>query len=130
MRDALDPDFAANLSRIGQVRIQDAGEFVPTQAAAQRTLNSRRNELQDSSSIPPPNHLSASVLRALLDEVKGVRSASALKEVYERYNMSPEKVDQLRRWVNTPSVGDVTTNMVDGQETTEMKAVWVDGKFK
>lgn len=32
----------------------------------------------------------------------------------------------LRRWVNSPSVGSVDTVNVDGDEVTEMKAVWLE----
>lgn len=127
-RDALDPDFAANLSRLGQVRISDAGQFIPTQAAAQRTLNSRRNELEDSSAIPPAGHLSAAVLRTLLDDIKVARSAREVRTLCESYNMSETSLKELRRWVNTPSVGDVSTVTIDGDDQTEMKAIWVDGK--
>jgi len=128
MRDSIDPDFAANLSRLGQVTIHNAGTFVPTQSSAQRTLNSRRDELLDATAIPPPGHLTANVLNQLFDELKIVKSAAERSRLYSRYGMDEETMRVLSRWTNSPSVGDVETVNAEGEEVTEMKALWVDGK--
>lgn len=127
-RDALDPDFAANLSRLGQVQIHDAGQFIPAQAAAQRTLNSRRDELLDATATPPPGHLTAVLLSQLFDEMKGVKTPGDRQRVYDKYAMSEADMAVVRRWVNSPSVGEVEVVNVEGEEVTEMKALWVDGK--
>lgn len=128
MRDSIDPDFAANLSRLGQVSIHNAGKFIPTQSSAQRTLNSRRDELLDATALPPPGHLTSTTLNQLFDDLKTVRTDTERKRLYARYGMDEETMRVLRKWTNSPSVGDVETVNVEGEEVTEMKALWVDGK--
>jgi hypothetical protein len=78
--------------------------------------------------VPPPGHLTAGVLNQLLDDLKTVRTASEKKRLYDRYGMTEETMSVLRKWTNSPSVGDVEIVNVDGEEVTEMKALWVDGK--
>lgn len=121
-RDALDPDFAANLSRLGQVSIRDAGKFVPAAIANQRTLQSRRNETEDLTSNPPPGHLTSALLSQLFDEIKSVPESSDKSRLYQRYGMTEEKMRELREFVNSPSVGDVNVMaVVDGNERREMQ---------
>lgn len=48
--------------------------------------------------------------------------------MYREYGADAEAMSIVRRWVNSPSVGendDIT--VVEGEEIREMKAVWVDG---
>ena len=117
-RDSLDPDFASNLSSLGPVLIRDAGKFMRTPSQTQRTLNARRAELTNSpSSAPPPGHLTAPLLLSLLDRLKSMPGAADRRRVYAEYGMNEAKMEEVRRWVNSPSVGpQVDVRVVDGEE--------------
>ena len=128
-RDALDPHFAANLSRLGPVTINDAGEFRPTLSSAQKTLTARQaNAESTNSDIPPPGFTNAHLLSQLLDELKSVRTQNDVNRLYNHYGLDKEQMDVVRRWVNSPSVGDVNVSYAEGGEVTEMKAIWVEKK--
>ena len=125
-RDALDPDFAANLSRLGPVQT-NSPQFVPAIPAAHRTLSARRDEMADLSAVPPKGYLTAPLLSRLFDELKGCKTDQARQQVYDRYSLKSADVETMRRWVNSPSVGEIKTYPLPGGEETEMKAVWVEG---
>ncbi|WWD16771.1 hypothetical protein CI109_101203 [Kwoniella shandongensis] len=126
LKDAMDPQFMRNLSRLGPVEIHDAGKFVPAQA--QRTLSSRREEFTSPTALPPPNHLSVPLLISLLDRLKTLPPGTDPSSVYEEYGMQKREMDDLRKWVNSVSVSEEDDVRVEnGEEIREMKAVWVGG---
>ncbi|WVF66708.1 hypothetical protein IAT40_001450 [Kwoniella sp. CBS 6097] len=131
-KDAMDPQFMNNLSRLGQVRIHDSGEFVPAQA--QRTLLSRVPEYTNPSPAPPANHLTIPLLVSLLDRLKSLPATSAAAEaasLYKEYGVDKSVMDDVRKWVNSVSVAESDDVRVeDGEEVREMKAVWVGGLAK
>ena len=121
-RDALDPGFASNLSRLGAVSIHDAGKFMRAPSQTQRTLNARRDEYTNSSTAPPPGNLSISALEELLDRIKSLPAAADRASAYEEYGIKPERMEEIRIWVNSPSVGgEVEVRIVDGREIREMQ---------
>ena len=118
-RDGLDPGFAANLSKLGPVRIHDAGRFMRTPAPAQRTLNARWDVYNRDQ---PAGQLSISAVDALFDRIKSMPKGASRAEVYKEYGVDGRTMDEVRRWVNNPSVGgEVEVNMVDGEEVREMQ---------
>ncbi|OCF58326.1 hypothetical protein L486_04357 [Kwoniella mangroviensis CBS 10435] len=128
-KDAMDPQFMNNLSRLGQVRIQDAGEFVPTQA--QRTLLSRSSHPEYTTpltpfSAPPSNHLTVPLLVSLLDKLKSLSPTQDASAVYKEYGVEKSVMDDVRRFVNSVSVAEEDEVRVEeGEEVREMKAIWV-----
>lgn len=68
------------------------------------------------------------LLNQLFDEIKGAKGPEARRRLYDRYGMDVEVMEVMRRRVNSPSVGEVEVVNVEGEEVTEMKALWVDGK--
>lgn len=44
--------------------------------------------------------------------------------------MPAEKMEGIRRWVNSPSIGDEAVEILDGERIVELRAVWVDGGDK
>lgn len=118
---------------------------MPTPSAAQRTLSARRDEFTNASVTPPAGHLTAPSLISLLDRVKALPITGDRRRVYEEYGVD-RGMDEVRRWVNSPSVGRVdVVKVVDGEEVREMhvsgewiielhgrltgpsiKAIWVD----
>ncbi|GFZ42868.1 hypothetical protein JCM24511_00586 [Saitozyma sp. JCM 24511] len=154
MRDAMDPQFMANLSKLGQVSIHDAGKFMRTvygasllaanwqalawegltasdharnaqsacqPAPAQRTLNARRDEYTSTSAAPPPEHLTAPLLISLLDRLKTLPPGTEPSKVYGEYGMDANTMSEIRRWVNSPSVGEDEVRVEDGNRIVEMK---------
>lgn len=189
MRDAMDPQFMANLSKLGQVSIHDAGKFMRTvstaimtavsahkggvqvygasllaanwqalawegltasdharnaqsgvqtedtvtlshspgpltacqPAPAQRTLNARRDEYTSTSAAAPPEHLTAPLLISLLDRLKTLPPGTEPSKVYGEYGMDANTMSEIRRWVNSPSVGEDEVRVEDGNRIVEMK---------
>jgi hypothetical protein len=192
-RDAMDPQFMANLSKLGQVSIHDAGKFMRTvstatmtaasahkggvqvygafllaakrqalawtrwrrrtmlesrgavcrlsilshspgpltacqPAPAQRTLNARRDEYTSTSAAPPPEHLTAPLLISLLDRLKTLPPGTEPSKVYGEYGMDANTMSEIRRWVNSPSVGEDEVRVEDGNRIVEMKVSPADAE--
>ncbi|KAI9632322.1 uncharacterized protein MKK02DRAFT_40625 [Dioszegia hungarica] len=127
LRDGRDPQFMSNLSRLGQVRIHDAGRFVETPALAQRTLSSRTSLLTTPTQLPPPGHLTPPLLSSLLDKLKSLPPGGDPAPLYAEYSMDAKTMEGVRRWVNSPSIGEEDVEIKDGERVVELRAVWVDG---
>ncbi|AFR98996.1 hypothetical protein C343_06983 [Cryptococcus neoformans C23] len=128
-KDAMDPQFMQNLHKLGPVEIHDAGKFVP--AAAQRTLRSRKDEFTSSSQTAPAGHLTFPFLASLLDGLKTLPPGSDPASLYKQYGVDKEKMEELRKWVNSVSVEEEDIVRVEeGNEIREMKAVWIGGVKK
>ena len=50
-----------------------------------------------------------------------------MQDLYAQFNMSKDSMDVLRRYVNSPSVGEDVVRVEEGERIVEMRAVWVDG---
>jgi hypothetical protein len=148
----------SNLSRLGQVRIHDAGRFVETvrllsltlfpfssltipapeldhqlirqPALAQRTLSSRTSLLTTPTQLPPPGHLTPPLLSSLLDKLKSLPPGGDPAPLYAEYSMDAKTMEGVRRWVNSPSIGEEDVEIKDGERVVELRAVWVDGGDK
>lgn len=99
----------------------------PQPPQAQRTLSSRDPSLTSSNSLPPPGHLTSPILSNLFDRLKTLPSGTTPGSVYKEYGMDPEVMRRLRRWVNSPSIGEEVTSVEEGEKKVELRAVWVDG---
>lgn len=67
------------------------------------------------------------MLISLFDRLKALPAGADPTSIYKEYNMTPETMTKLRRWVNSPSVtGNDEVRVVEGEEIIEMNAVWVD----
>ncbi|KAJ9093794.1 hypothetical protein QFC19_008171 [Naganishia cerealis] len=123
LRDSADPHFMANLSRLGQVAVPKPGTSFEKQAPALRTMLSRSSNYTSTSSAPPPNHLTASRLSTLLDRLKTLPEGQSIAKLCKEYNISEAKLNELRRWVNSPSVDKERTQVIlseDGEESVKM----------
>ncbi|KAL0947114.1 hypothetical protein HGRIS_013249 [Hohenbuehelia grisea] len=135
-KDSGDPDFLANLSRLGPVRVDHHMQSVHPVPDATRMLNSRKQfeqELDASQGIPPRNRLPAYALSELLDARKSAISQAAINDLAVKYNIDPEKLELLGRTVNSPSVDPSTTvKSVDKEEneSVSMTAVWVEPQIR
>lgn len=77
-----------------------------------------------------------SMLTGLLDQLKTLPAGADPSHLYRQYGMTPELLEPVRQWVNSPSVGDEEYKMLDRSENQtveteiEMPAVWVESKDK
>ncbi len=61
-----------------------------------------------------------------MDSLKTLSAGTDPSKVYAEYGMEKERMDGLRRWVNSPSVkGDDDVVVVEGMQIVEMKVGWV-----
>ncbi|BEI95109.1 hypothetical protein CcaverHIS631_0100580 [Cutaneotrichosporon cavernicola] len=133
LKDGMDPQFLANLARMGQVKVPDAAVQIP--ARAQRTL-AARNPLYTTRTLTlPPGTASAQTLSALLDAFKSIPPGRDAEALYKHAGMTKDQLKGVRRWVNSPSVTGEATRIEEGasqvvQQITELKAVWVDARDK
>jgi len=134
-RDSIDPDFIANLNRLGPVRI-DHHHTRPTLPVSEITpaFSSRRqSEEQQVDGINTKNRLPAYAITELLDARKSITSSAGLDSLTSRYNIDIETLERVARTVSSPSVDPST--MVkkldeDGEESFSVMAVWVEPQIQ
>ncbi|KAH0584301.1 hypothetical protein H2248_009846 [Termitomyces sp. 'cryptogamus'] len=138
-RDAHDPHFLANLNRLGPVRVDHHMERIrPSTAAAAKDISqlfkSRlESEHEASSTSPVHNRLHAVALSYLLDERKSACSTQDIERLAKRYDIDASKLENLARYVSTPSVqrgSEKRTVEKDGQEDVTIQAVWIDPQLQ
>ncbi|KAG5644989.1 hypothetical protein DXG03_007266 [Asterophora parasitica] len=129
--DARDPDFLANLSRLGPVRVDHHMQSIhPKTTETSRLFQSRtESEHEASSPLPVHNRLHAATLSELLDKRKGAKSVQDVERLANEYGIDASKLENLARFVTSPSVQSgsaVRTVEKDGEESVVMKAVWIE----
>ncbi|KAG2349406.1 hypothetical protein BDR05DRAFT_900781 [Suillus weaverae] len=132
--DAKDPQFMSKLSQLGSVRVDHHMRSVRPADYVQQMYRSRlQSEVEALPSHSTQNRLLASSLSELLESRKTVQSQAELQALAEQYHIDFAKLDELARFVNTPSIDESTivrsTNH-DGEETLTMMARWVDPKLE
>ncbi|KAI0664982.1 hypothetical protein C8Q70DRAFT_1049168 [Cubamyces menziesii] len=134
-RDSKDPDFLANLSKLGQVKVDHHMQTIrPAASQAQQLFQTRlQSEEQARSARPPRNHLVASSLLELLEERKYATRPQELAEIAKKYDMDVEKLERLARHVNSVSVqADSVRRWVDeeGVDRVTMLATWMNPQIQ
>ncbi|KAF9246570.1 hypothetical protein BU15DRAFT_85319 [Melanogaster broomeanus] len=129
--DAKDPQFLSKLSQLGPVRVDHHMQTVRAASDVQTMYRSRiQSEAEASGTLQSTrNRLLASSLTELLEARKLVTNAAELEALAKRYQMDVEKVRELCRVVNTPSIDESTvvrTTDSHGEESLTMMARWVD----
>ncbi|CAL1704234.1 unnamed protein product [Somion occarium] len=134
-QDSRDPQLAANLNRLGAVTVDHHMKTFRPAAVNQvnRTFQSRlQSEAEARSTKAIRNRLLASTLIDLLNRRREVKSLDELKELADRYSIDFDKMENLARFVNSPSIDqDSIKRSVDedGVEKVKMKAEWTDPPF-
>ncbi|KAG6866102.1 hypothetical protein C0991_008854 [Blastosporella zonata] len=145
-RDARDPDFLANLSRLGPVRVDHHMQTIPTVSGllasfhtvplkiAQSTAVTARettqlfksrseSEHEASSTSPVHNRLHAASLTDLLDKRKSAKSIQDVERLAKQYGIDAAKLESLARFVSSPSVqsgSEIRTVEKEGGEESVM----------
>ncbi|GBE80729.1 predicted protein [Sparassis crispa] len=130
-QDAKDPQFLANLSRLGPVKVDHHMQTFRLGADnTQHVLQTRlQSEAEARSSHPTHNRLLAASLQELLEERKSVTTQAELEKLAKRYNVDVAKLESVAQFVNSPSVlpgSVVRTVSDDGEERITMLATWAD----
>ncbi|TFK55232.1 hypothetical protein OE88DRAFT_1732488 [Heliocybe sulcata] len=126
-RDAIDPQFMANLSRLGAVKVDHHMQTIRTADTINRGfLSKQQSEAEAASSQRVRNHLLAPALSDLLDQRKHITSPQELQSLADEYGVDVDKLERLARYVNSPSVDERTRSTIlkgDEQHTT---ATWIE----
>ncbi|KAJ3541332.1 hypothetical protein NM688_g6100 [Phlebia brevispora] len=135
-RDSRDPQFLAKLNQLGPVKVDhNMAAFRPAAALAQQVYQTRlQSEVEASSAQTSHNHLLASTLTDLLEDLKYSNSRDDLAALSRRYHIDVDKIESIARFVNTPTVDpdSIVREMgEDGVENMTMKAcvMWKNASF-
>ncbi|KAF8160598.1 hypothetical protein BJ912DRAFT_316837 [Pholiota molesta] len=124
-KDAGDPDFLSNLSRLGPVQVDHHMQSIRPHDASLRV--SRQAEA--AALEPSRNRLYAFVLSDLLDRRKAVRSRQDLEKLAKEFNIDVDKLESLARFVNSPSIDKATIRPIAGKSEEDgfmAEAVWIE----
>ncbi|KAG2077830.1 hypothetical protein BDR04DRAFT_1087424 [Suillus decipiens] len=124
----------SKLSQLGPVRVDHHMRPIrPTDYVQQMHHSRLQSEVQALPSHSTQNRLLASSLSELLESRKTVKSRAELQALAEQYHIDFNKLDELAKFISTPSIDESTvvksTNQ-DGEETLTMTARWVDPKLE
>ncbi|KAG6832414.1 hypothetical protein H0H87_001574 [Tephrocybe sp. NHM501043] len=134
-RDAQDPDFLANLTRLGPVRIDHHMQTICTSTAttaketAQLFKSRSESESEAASLSLVHNRLHAASLSDLLDRRKSAKSTQEVNVLAKQYGIDAAKLENLARFVSSPSVhsgSEMRTVEKDGEESVVIRASCVD----
>ncbi|KAI0797824.1 hypothetical protein C8Q75DRAFT_729047 [Abortiporus biennis] len=128
-QDSKDPQLAANLNRLGPVKVDHMQTIRPAATRINRALQQRlKSEEEASSTRTSRNLLHAFSLSDLLEERKSVTSQKELENLAKKYNIDVAKMETVALFVNSPSVDPASVKLVveDGVEKRTMKASWID----
>ncbi|PPR01221.1 hypothetical protein CVT24_006048 [Panaeolus cyanescens] len=163
-RDAGDPDFLANLQKLGQVKVDHHMKTIRPDPQNTRLFETRSKaespSFSPSSSSPAsfastqspasyapgalrPNTLPAISLSALLDKRKSKPTLSSAEQaaLAKEYNLAPDVLENLVKYVNSPSISRASIRSVkvkdskggaggkEGEEEIIATAVWVEPKI-
>ncbi|KAF9476596.1 hypothetical protein BDN70DRAFT_159988 [Pholiota conissans] len=125
-KDAGDPDFLSNLSRLGPVRVD---HHMQSDSNNTTRLFESRAKSEQAASVPTKNQLYAFVLSDLLDRRKAVRSRQELEKLANEFNIDVAKLESLARFVNSPSIDKATIRPIAGKSEEDgfmVEAVWIE----
>ncbi|CAE6457416.1 unnamed protein product [Rhizoctonia solani] len=131
--DSKDPHFMSKLSQLGQVQVPNPqlGQRLRPQSDNSFNMIRAREESEQmaASNTMPSNRVLALSLSDLLDARKSAKSTREISEIAKSYGMDVETLQNVARFINTPSVDPKNVTRVvgkDGEEKTTMVASWSD----
>ncbi|KAF8921492.1 hypothetical protein CPB85DRAFT_1428472 [Mucidula mucida] len=124
-KDAQDPHFLSNLSKLGAVRV-DQHHIQPVRPSApSNNVVRSRIRLEQAGR----DDISAQTLSALLTQCKSVQTTRELESLVQKYGVDLDTFRKITAFINTPSIDPATvirTVNKDGKETQTMPALWVE----
>uniref|UniRef100_V5EWJ0 Uncharacterized protein n=2 Tax=Kalmanozyma brasiliensis (strain GHG001) TaxID=1365824 RepID=V5EWJ0_KALBG len=156
MRDAYDPQFLQNLSRLGQVKVpKNATNYQPTDQML-RILEARERANLDNvssadvlSSPSPsstrqskgPPRIPAHTITLLLDDRKHCETRKDLDRLALEYDLPLETIESLAKFYNSPTMGEEVrdeeggkqedqANRQDERAPPKVRGVWVTPKLQ
>lgn len=160
MRDAYDPQFLQNLSRLGQVKVpKNATNYQPTDqmlrileareranldnvqsADAYQTSTSSSKGATKSSAAP---RISANTITLLLDDRKHCETQKDLERLALEYDLPLQIIESLAKYYNSPTMGEEVrdeahegdrqedqANRQDERLPSKVRGVWVEPKLQ
>jgi len=128
-KDAADPDFLSNLSRLGPVRVDHHMQTVRPEASNTTHLFESRSKSELSSSIKPTkNMVYVSILSDLLDKRKAIHSKQDIEALSKEFGVEIETLDRLTRFVNSPSID--SSSIRKSEEGFVATTVWIEPKLE
>ncbi|KIS70602.1 uncharacterized protein UMAG_10874 [Mycosarcoma maydis] len=136
MRDAYDPQFLQNLTRLGQVKVpKNATNYQPTdqmlrilEARERASLDSLQtaNALSASSSTATtqttpttrtgPPRISANTITLLLDDRKHCETQKDLELLALEYDLPLETIESLAKYYNSPTMAEEIRDEADARQ--------------
>lgn len=131
-QDAGDPDFLANLGRLGPVRVNRSMGTTRPDPTTRHLFESRaKPEFEASSPHLAKNHLFSSALSELLNQRKSAHTQKDLEELSKEFGIELDKLERLARFVITPSVvGTAIHSVSEDGEGSMTTAVWIKPLLK
>ncbi|KAJ9478166.1 hypothetical protein PHBOTO_001722 [Pseudozyma hubeiensis] len=159
MRDAFDPQFMQNLSRLGQVKVpKNATNYQATDQML-RILEAREranlDNIESADTLSPqsatqqtspsksstPSRVSANTITLLLDDRKHCESQKDLERLALEYDLPLSTIETLAQYYNSPTMGEEIRDEVEEKqedqanrqnerEATKVRGVWVVPKFQ
>ncbi|KAM0792316.1 hypothetical protein ACM66B_005001 [Microbotryomycetes sp. NB124-2] len=132
-RDGNDPNFMANLNKLGQVQVPRS-QFAPKRDNEMVNILQRRRKTEDElaeATTSSPKHMSAGHLANLLDERKSKKSSQEIKDLCKEYGVDYDVVESLAQHINTPSISRIPlpTSVDKDDDKDRHLGVWVDPQF-
>jgi len=131
-QDARDPDFIANLSRLGPVRVDHPMETPRPDLLTSLLFESRaKPEFEASSPHLPKNHLYSSTFTELLNQRKSAHTQKDIEKLSKEFDIESNVLQNLARFVTSPSVigTAIHSTSKDGEGPTTT-AVWIEPLVK
>ncbi|KAF8168732.1 hypothetical protein BJ912DRAFT_1067583 [Pholiota molesta] len=136
-KDAGDPDFLSNLSRLGPVQVDHHMQSIRPvwkalcyDGSEQHDASLRVSRQGGGRCIRAEQKpLYAFVLSDLLDRRKAVRSRQDLEKLAKEFNIDVDKLESLARFVNSPSIDKATIRPIAGKSEEDgfmAEAVWIE----
>ncbi|KAJ7582814.1 hypothetical protein C8J56DRAFT_955798 [Mycena floridula] len=129
-KDAADPQFLNNLNKLGPVKVNHNMETFKTAWEKRQSLESlAQSEQEAAAPHMTRNRLHAMSVTNLLDERKAATTKRDLARLAEKYGIDASKLENLARFVSSPSV-EAGSPTVGDERGPSAAAIWVDPRIR
>ncbi|TFL06958.1 hypothetical protein BDV98DRAFT_538274 [Pterulicium gracile] len=132
-KDSIDPHFAANLSRLGAVRVNHNMQTLQTSAQHRQQFDAQLKSEHEADSVSVsrgvPNRVLGTTLAELLEKRKYASSVEELEASLRGSGLDRAALERLAKHVNTPTAKEGATFKTvspEGDETITSTAAWIE----